>query len=282
MICEIDDSEGKDFYALAEVQIAAGKYEDAFALLESAVRKEPFPKFLERLGDISCQLGHWYRAVQVYQQILRKNRAQVRVKHKLGNALFEDHREEEAFTILREAISQRDDFANSRVCVGRKFRQLKATFLAEQCFSKAVELDSNNINANYWWGMLAYDRGEFEKALNHAIKVDQMDPDRPRNKILLAKCYAAMGRYDEAIASMQHTVSRITPPPPVDTLLCYSEICRTAGKTDKALLIIEPFHKRFQYQPQIRAEYGLILVMAGRFREAAQLMAPSSMPPPKA
>ena len=282
MICEIDDAEGNDFYVLAEVQINNGKLEDAFALLENAVKREPFPKFLERLGDISCQLGHWYRAVQVYQQILRKNRAQIRVKHKLGNALFEDHREEEAFTILREAISQRDDYANSRVSVGRKFRQLRASFIAEQSFSRAVELDANNINALYWRGMLAYDRGEFEKALQNAIKVDQMDPERPRNKVLLAKCYAALGRYNDAVTSLHHTVSRITPPPPVDTLLCYSEICRMAGMAEKALLIIEPFHKRFPYQPQIRAEYGLLLVMAGKLKEAAQYLGPSAMPPPKA
>lgn len=275
MICEIENAEGRDFFCLAEVLIQQGKREDAYKLLETAVQKEQNARYLETLGDIAGELGYWYRAVQAYQQVLGQVPSLVRLKHKLGIALFQDKREDEAFNLLREAIAHRDDNADSRVCVGRKFRQLKATFLAEQCFARAVELDPNHTEAHYWWGMMQYDRGQFEAARIHAQTVITADATRPRNLLLLAKCHAALGNGEEALKLLYPIVTRKSPPPPVDLVLCYSEICRNASKTEQALALIEVIHQRFPYQPQIKAEYAMLLVHAGQLDKAQQYMAPS-------
>jgi tetratricopeptide (TPR) repeat protein len=277
MITEMETAEGHDFFALAELMQSQGKNDDAYTLMEKCVAKEPSRKYMERLGDICIQAGHNYRAIPIFQEILAKNPNLVRAKHKLGNALYGDKHEDEGFNILREAIEQRDDNALSRVCVGRTFRHRKATFLADKCFARAVELNPDNSEAHYWWGMMIYDRGDFTKAAEHAKKVMKLEPNRPRNIVLFAKCLAASGKFQDSIEILLPMVSHTSPPPPVDMLLCFSEICRNANQIETAMNVIEPFHKKFPHQPQVKSEYSLLLVQSGRLAEAALLMRPSGI-----
>ncbi len=274
MIIKIDLAEARDFNVLGEVLYASGQIDEAYGLFEDTVSKDPCPKFLERLGDVAMEMKRWFRAIQVYQQILKQTPHLARVMHKYGKALLENSREDEAFDVLREAIQIKDDSAESRVCVGRIYRRRSAYQEAYDSFKKAVALDDHNIEAYYWWGAMLLDRGEFEDALSNAEKLVELDSKRTRNRLLLARCMASFGRHKEACETLVPCLSAKTPS--VDLLLTYSEMSRNSGNEEKAIEILGEFVKRFPRQPQIRAEYGVLLVQVGRFEEANQYLEPGS------
>ncbi len=272
MIIKIDLVEGRDFYRLAEVLYESGQIEEAFAHYEDAILKDPNCKYLEKLGDVCNELRRWYRAVQVYQQILKQSPKLGRVMHKLGRALLENNREEEAFAVLRQAIQIKDNNSNSRVCVGRIYRRRSAFQDALESFQRAVELDQNNVESFYWWSAMLFDRGEFLEALSHAQKAVELDSERVRNRLICSKALGALGRYKEALDVLEPCLSAATPS--VDVLLTYSEMCRNSNLEDKGIDVLGVFLKRFPRQPQIRAEYGVLLVQAGRLKDAKEFLQP--------
>lgn len=272
MIVKIDFAEARDFYTMGEVLSESGQVEEAFEYFEEAVKRSPTIKHLEHLGDVCCQLRRWYRAIQVYQQILNDSPSLGRVMHKNGRALLENNREEEAFSLLRQAVQIKDDSADSRVCLGRIFRKRSAFQDALESFQRAVELDEKNVEAYYWWGAMMLDRGELDDALRFAQKSVDLDKDRTRNRLLLAKVLGAVARYQEAIDTLEPCLSAATPS--VDVLLTYSEMCRNSNQVSRGLEVIGGFLKRFPRQPQIRAEYGVLLVQAGRLDESREYIQP--------
>ncbi len=273
MIAEIPDAEARDFTTLADVLLEDGQTDDPFMLYEKAIAKQPSRENLERLADLSCQMRRWYRAVQLYQQILKTYPDDAGVMHKLGAALYEDNRKEEGFDILRNAIQLQDNNAQSHVCVGRMYRRLKDTRMASQSFARAIELEENNADAYYWRSVVRYDRAEFEEALQEAQKAETLEKERPRNVLHLARCKAACNQPSEAIEILEPLLKDANPA--VDVLLAYSEFCRQCGRVEKALKPLGDFVKRFSWQPQIRAEYALLLTEAGRLEEASQYLNPN-------
>jgi len=274
MIIKIDLAEARDFYTLGNVLYENGQIDEAYGLYEDTVSKDPCQKFLERLGDVAMEMKRWFRAIQVFQQILKQTLHLARVMHKYGLALLENDREDEAFDILREAIQIKDDNSDSRVCLGRIFRKRSAYQEAYDSYEKAVQLNDRNEEAYYWWGAMLMDRGELDDALPNAEKSVEFDPKRTRNRLLLARCLASFGRHKEACETLVPCLSAKIPS--VDLLLTYSEMSRNSGNEEKAIEILGEFVKRFPRQPQIRAEYGVLLVQVGRFEEANQYLEPGS------
>jgi tetratricopeptide (TPR) repeat protein len=272
MIVKIDFAEARDFYYLAEILEEGGQLEEAFQFYEEAVAKDPSIRNLEKVGDLSSQMRRWFRAIQVYQQILKQSPYLGRVMHKYGRALLENNREEEAFNVLRQAIEIKDDNALSRVCVGRIYRKQSAFHDAVESFQRAVELDDTNVEAYYWWGSMLMDRGEFDEALQRATRAVELDPGRTRNRLLLGRALGNIGRFEKALETLEPCLS--ASPPSVDVLLTYSEMCRNANRAESAIEVLGAFVKRFPHQPQIRAEYGVLLVQAGRLEEARTYLQP--------
>lgn len=272
MITKIDLCEGRDFFTLAEIVLSNNQLEEGYTLLEQAVDKDPNIKYLERLGDVACRLNRWYRAAQLYRTILDQMPYLARVMHKYGWALLEDGHEEEAFDLLRQAIELEDNNSHSRVCVGRMYRKFSLFDEAQESFRRGVELDSRNPEAYYWWGLLLYDHGDFENACPKAAQSVELDSRRVRNRILLAKCQSALRRHTQGLETLEPSLS--APIPSVDLLLTYSEICRYGHQVDRALDVLGQFLRRFPRQPQIRSEYGLLLALAQRTREAQDYLEP--------
>ncbi len=281
MIIKIDTAEGFDFSRLAnEILNANGKKDEACQLMEKAVEKNPSPDYLEQLGDLSSQLKIWFRAIHVFQQYLKKSPKQPRIMHKLGRALLENKQEDEAFETLRTAIELQDDNSHSRVCTGRIFRKQVSPVQAEESFARAVELDEENADAYYWWGLMQFDRGDFSKALKNAKQSVKFDSSRARNRLLFARSCLAAGVPSHAAKALEPSLSGSTPA--VDVLLTYSEACRTDGNLKKVLDTVGAFVKRFPHQPQLRAEYGLLLLEDGRPSEATAYFQPASFKMKKA
>ena len=102
--------------------------------------------------------------------------------------------------------------------------------------------------------------------------LDHLDGKRNRHLLLLARCYGACGQFPEAVDALKPLLNVSVPA--VDVLLVYSEMCRKGGMAEQAVEVIKAFLIRFSRQPQIRAEYGLLLVETGQLEEAQTYLQP--------
>ncbi|MBI1387365.1 MAG: tetratricopeptide repeat protein [bacterium] len=275
MIVEIPDAEAFDYYALAE-SLESSNLEEAFTYFQKTVEKDPRIKYIERWGDAAMRLRRWQAAVQAFTRIVKQKPHRAETLHKLGICLFESNLDEDrAFEVLRAGIRQKDDSAASQVALGRIYRNRKMHEPARKAFTRAIELDESNPDAPYWLAMLDYDEGEYLEAQAYARIACEIEPARPRNLILMAKCAAAMGETGRAVQVLEDWLA--SRDPALDVLLTYSDMCRRLRTPQKAIEAFEPVVKRFPRHPQLRSEYGLLLLDSGRFKEAASFMNPAAV-----
>lgn len=274
MITEINDAEASDFYAFAKAMEAAGQDEEAFGAYQTASEKEPSPTYLEAWGDACGRKQRWYLAVPAYRSIVKQQPRNASALHKYGIALFENNQEDEAFDALRTAIRTHDHDPRSRICLGRIYRNRRMDEESVKSFQRSIELDQSNPEAYYWLATLLLDRGDFDQALKQARIAFDMDSERVRNRLLLARCLDASGDSSEAIAVLDHCFES-NANPSLDVLLTYAQLCRNAGQVDQALERIDPVIKKFPRQPQLRAEYGLLLLYAKRIEDATSYLNPT-------
>lgn len=173
---------------------------------------------------------------------------------------------------MRSAIQLSDDDPHSHVVLGRIYRSRKLADQAEEAFRKAISIDDSCHEAGYWLAAALFDRGEYAEAETVIQPVFEADPKRPRNRILLARCRAETGSVTDGIELLEETLAQDQVP--MDVLMAYSDLCRRDGAIDKAIAAVEPVQKRYPRHPHLRNEYGMLLLAAGRFKEAGDFINP--------
>ncbi|MDP8245445.1 MAG: CDC27 family protein [Candidatus Hinthialibacter antarcticus] len=272
MIAKIPEAGARDFYALAQA-LESTTLEEAYEFYLKTAELDSRLKYVEKLGEVAYRLRRWAQALNAFDRIVAKKPNRAKTLHKLGHCYFETHVDEKALDSLRAAIHLKDDCSTSHVILGRIYRNRRMLEQAESCFRCAVDLDSHDPESRYWLALLLYDAGETNEALIFAQLAFDMEPVRVRNRILLAKCIADSGNHENALAMLDESLEAGSPS--LDLLLAYSDICRLAGQVSKAVDVFEPVLKRFPRHPQLRAEFGLLLLDSGRFKEAAPYLNPT-------
>ncbi len=151
----------------AELMRAKGEQSRALALLETKPfgEREPLTATLLR-GALHLDLGEIEAAEQIAQQLAEDNARNVRV-HNFG-----------AVIAMRAG-----DLA-----------------LAEQRINRALELDPDNAEAQFYRAMLAKLRGQLDTAVTLASEIIQRRPEDTRAHLLLANTYLEQEKYEQALA----------------------------------------------------------------------------------
>lgn len=274
MITKIPEAGARDFFALAQA-IEPTSLEEAYTFYLQTTELDSRLKYVEKFGEVAYRLHRWAQAIGAFERIVAKKPNRAKTLHLLGHCYFETHLEEKALDALRAAIHLKDDCATSHVVLGRIYRSRRILDRAENCFRKAIKMDPHDPESRYWLGLLLYDAGDVTEALSFAKLAYEMEPVRVRNAILLAKCVADLGNYTSALATLDEKLG--SGAPSMDLLLAYSEICRKAGEASKAVGVFEPVIKRFPRHPQLRSEFGLLLLDCGRLKDAAAYLNPTGL-----
>ncbi len=272
MIAKVPEAGARDFYALAQA-LEPTSLEEAYEFYLKTAERDSRLKYVEKWGEVAYRLHRWAPALQAFERVTVKKPNRAKTLHKLGHCYFETHVEDKALDSLRAAIHLKDDCSLSHVILGRIYRGRKMLEEAEACFRNAIDMDSHGSEGRYWLALLLYDAGEAKEALGFAQVALEIEPVRLRNRILLAKCISDVGNQSSAMSLLEEALGSETPS--LDLLLAYSEICRRANQAEKAVEAFQPVIKKYPRHPQLRAEFGMLLIETGRFKDAAPYLNPT-------
>lgn len=145
---------------------------------------------------------------------------------------------------------------------------------AERSLRRAIELDANDIEAHYWLSVVLLELGEFDCAAREAQQANKLEDNRPRNRLLLARCLDALGQTQKAAEILEESIKSSTFPP-LDMILAYIQFRRRVCRADAAIDTLTPILQRHPHQPQLRALFGLLMIDSGQPSQAIPYLDPA-------
>lgn len=115
----------------------------------------------------------------------------------------------EAKRTSKQALKLAPDLAESHVSYGIACCMDQNYKKAEEEFEKAIELDSENYRAWYFFGRAKVHEGDLERALSLFDRASRVRPDDFQSVLLQAQLYTSLGRKNKAIEVTREGIERV-------------------------------------------------------------------------
>ncbi len=198
-----------------QVQFDAGLYKQildrqkaGLAVEEDALTKLPEMSVAEyeSLGDRYAQQGNWALSLLQYDNALKADPTQTRVRYKLGLLLFKQGLANEAYNRFHEILDYDLKFALAYEGMGQAHLQMGNDEAAEQELRQALTLDPKLWKSHNLLGIL-YDRQKWHhKAVAEYKAGLALQPGEPALHNNLGMAYYLSGQYEEAIRAFQQAL----------------------------------------------------------------------------
>lgn len=115
----------------------------------------------------------------------------------------------EAKRTAKQALKFSPDLAESHVAYGIACCMDQNYQKAEEEFEKAIELDSKNYRAWYFFGRAKVHEGDLERALSLFDRASRVRPDDFQSVLLQAQLYTSLGQKNKAIEVTREGIERV-------------------------------------------------------------------------
>ena len=193
MARQYSGASGKAMFAGALVSLYGGKTEEALQSFEAALRADPANQQLASYKARALRdLGRREEEQAVYRGILRSRPNYWPAYNELGWALSREHRYQEAATVFGEATAVAPRVALPYANLGSMYMLLGHKSEAAEAFEHAIERAPNYVAyANL--GSLAFETGDFRKALSYYEKARDLKPRDDVTWRNIGDCYTVLG-----------------------------------------------------------------------------------------
>ena len=120
-----------------------------------------------------------------------------------------DTNRREALRASAKAVELAPDRAQSHVLSGIANMMSKNYGIAEDSFTRALELDSGNFEACYFYGRTCVREGELTKALRLFERAADIRPEDYESVLLQAQLYTSLGSEDKAVEVAREGIARV-------------------------------------------------------------------------
>jgi tetratricopeptide (TPR) repeat protein len=191
--------------AEAARRFADGDDVAAEARFRLALRLDPsFDDAYESLGVLCGRQGRYAEALDLMDQLLTVDPDSVMAHSNKSLYLnhlgeiekAEDEAREAAAASVRRAARKR---ASADEAAERELRARAALEDRERMFRQVLDLDGDDVLANFALGELLVDAGRFDEALDHLERAKMIDPKHSAAHLALGRCLEALGRVDDAV-----------------------------------------------------------------------------------
>lgn len=167
------------YYNLASILTLSHKYDDAEAVLETAIEKYPDEDmFLYAFGNLNYKKEEYQKAVDYYKKIkkLKNNTFKKEITLMLGQSYFAMNQPKKALVYLLQIEMTSNDDSTLLMMIGNCFLQTGFFKEAESRFKQVSEIEKENSDAWFRLGICSYAKSNKEKAEFYFEQAKQIDP----------------------------------------------------------------------------------------------------------
>ena len=148
---------------------------------------------------------------------------------------------QEAEECYLKALVLNSDFYPARLNLSTVYLERGKLAQAEKELTTLLSENQENTKTIYNFGLLYFKKKDFQKAVEYAQKLSNLDPDSPKAYLLMGKSLEAQGKLDEAIKAYGKAY-QIDPADP-STLYSLARVNDLAGNKKEALNYYQLFLK---------------------------------------
>lgn len=181
--------------------------------LGKVFRPGPNPASQEKTAPVSSHAtaaagsahdaGDWPRAVALLQPLARERPDDAEVQYRLGDALYQLDRVQEALPPLERAVQLAHNVAAHHYKLGNVLKDLERLDDALACYRRALDLEPRHAQALTNAGAILETQGKSEEALDHYRRAIQADATLLPSCCNLAVLLHKLERSSEAAAACQ-------------------------------------------------------------------------------
>ena len=254
---------------LAGVLLMQRKFDEAEALLNAALEKEPqFVPAMLNLARVDEIRDRPENAVARYLRILEVDPDNTRAMVRLARLKARGGARDQALELLERARRvNRSDF-EARVMLAGLLLAGKRLEEAMQVAREARDLRPGHPAAAALVGRILYRQGRYEEAVEPLERWREGRPNHAAARLALAEVLIKLDRRKEAVGEL-HAALELSPDSlAVIRTLATAEI--SWGNEREAVRLVEDLRRRHPKSPAVQRVEGDVLWLAGRYREAAE------------
>ena len=178
-------------------------YSDIDRMLRDNMTTKDKSFWVNRLVDAYSKTGQKERALETwkrYTTIDIPNDSNTFVT--LAYHYVENKQYDEAIVAAKRAIELKSDNAVAYNNLGTAYGMKKQYDEAFKALKKAIEIDPKMFNPYDWMGRFLMEQNAYNEAIEAYKKVVELAPNNPANLFNLANTYRLMGKYDNAIETI--------------------------------------------------------------------------------
>ena len=182
-----------------------GKFEEAIAHFQAAIRIKPSAKPYDGMGVALVQMDRLAEATASYERAIELEPTSAKTHSNLGFALMDMGRVDEAVGHFRESVKLDSTLTAPHFGLGIAYTQKGQLDAAIREYRKAVSLDPNNAQAYIQLGEIRLLQGETDQAIEYLETAARISPD-PQTHYRLGSILAQQQRFDEAIEHFRSAI----------------------------------------------------------------------------
>ncbi len=194
-------------YDKATELFGEGRLEEAIAIFEDIVRKQPRSSEAQQsLAYALHQTGRTADAVAILESAVRSGLSDTALLGLLGAYLLDVGELEKAAGLLEALVRREPDYAEGHNYLGIAYGRLGRFADARQELERVLELDPSSASACNNLGSLALSQGRIEEAVGHLNRALAIDPEDATALNGLGFAHARLGEMPKAIEYWRRAV----------------------------------------------------------------------------
>ena len=239
IICSINNSLGEPMKALAAIEKAIqlnphhdvsyltelawaynglGRYKDAIASLNRAIAMDPdYAMIYMVLAGAYQGLGWYDKAVETLEEALRQHPESADIRVQLMAAYRELGRYDETIALATDGLEQNPDWVQGHSGLAwtylkqwqmRGSRNPQLLDRAVKAATRALDSEQDPLWGLYPLSAIYLANRQYDEAIAQARKMIELSPENDHGYEALANAYSGLGKYHEAVESLNEGIAR--------------------------------------------------------------------------
>jgi tetratricopeptide (TPR) repeat protein len=244
-------------FNLGLIEFKKGHEEEAIALFEKALEKERRKEFLLALAEVRLKTADPDSARQLYEEVLDKDRSEVRALQGLAVIYEKTDRIDRALKYLKKAQEVDERNALTYFNLGVLYEKMEKSEEALKAYKRSLDLDGANYSTLLFSGLLNKKMHRYEAALKNLTRATELNGEDAAPFRALGVIYDKLGENDRAELAFSRAVELDKSDLDSKINLAISKI-RKNSEIQAEELLIEAKEKLLQNDPHLPRLLGVL------------------------